>query len=331
MIRQRRDCRDPQQRRELSKRIYKLARKHAREYCTLQIRHILESFKKLHKFERTHKPLINPLSNIQCQSDDFANLLAEIYNSSDVDEQYCKDSLRALPRFTLKELQNALKHMSLNKCGDQDGIYFEMIKYGSERLHTIYLTLINTLISSGSTDDSWRHTLFTMIPKAGDLTQASNYRPIAILSTFYKIFARMVYSRLLPLLDSHQSNDQCGFRPGMRLDDALVVAETVISKCNEFNLPLWIASLDIKKAFDRVSRACIFEALRAQGISEPMIALLIELYSCQTGATSGSKTFSILRGVRQGDVISSPVQCCSRTCFSKMESEASRPWVATRQ
>jgi hypothetical protein len=29
LIRQRRDCRDPQQRRELSKRIYKLARKHA--------------------------------------------------------------------------------------------------------------------------------------------------------------------------------------------------------------------------------------------------------------------------------------------------------------
>ena len=144
---------------------------------------MLESFKNLRRLERIHRPLSSPLPNIQCQSDDFANLLAEIYNSSDVDEQYCKDSLRALSRFTLKELQNALKHMSLNKCGDQDGIYFEMIKYGSERLHTIYLTLINTLISSGS---NWRHTLFTLIPKACDLTQATNYIPIAILLRFYK-------------------------------------------------------------------------------------------------------------------------------------------------
>ena len=84
--------------------------------------------------------------------------------------------------------------MSLNKCGDEGGIYFEMVKYSNERLHTIYLTFINALISTSSTDDSWRHTLFTMIPKVGDLTQATNYRPIATLSTVYKIFARMVDS-----------------------------------------------------------------------------------------------------------------------------------------
>ena len=54
---------------------------------------------------------------------------------------------------------------------------FEMIKYGSEKLHTMYLKIINALISSSSTDDNWRDTLFTMIPKAGDVTQAINYTP----------------------------------------------------------------------------------------------------------------------------------------------------------
>ena len=130
-------------------------------------------------------------------------------------------------------------------------------------------------------------------------------RPIAILSTFHKTFALIMYSRLLPLPDSYHNINQCGFRPGLRLDDALVMAEIIISKCNELNLYLWIVSFGIKKAFDRVSRACIFDALRAQGINEPMIALLIELYSCQTGATSGSKTLSMRRGVHQGDATSS--------------------------
>ena len=96
---------------------------------------------------------------------------------------------------------------------------------------------------------------------------------------FDKIFARMVSSRLLMLLASYESNDNCRFRLGMRLDDAFVVAETIIFKCNEFSLPLYIASLDIKKAFDRVFRAGIFDALQAQEINEPMIALLIELCS----------------------------------------------------
>ena len=47
LICQRHDSGDPQQRRELSKRIYRLARKHAREYYTAQTRQVLESFKDL--------------------------------------------------------------------------------------------------------------------------------------------------------------------------------------------------------------------------------------------------------------------------------------------
>ena len=104
LICQRCDCRDPQQRRELSKRIFKFACNHSRKYCTSQTRQVLESFNDLRRLERIHRPRSNPLPNIQCQQNDFANLLADIYNSPDVDEQYCKGSLRALLRFTLREL-----------------------------------------------------------------------------------------------------------------------------------------------------------------------------------------------------------------------------------
>ena len=54
----------------------------------------------------------------------------------------------------ISEVRAKLAIYKKAKCGDQDGIYFGMIKYGSERFHTIYLNLINALISSGSTDDS---------------------------------------------------------------------------------------------------------------------------------------------------------------------------------
>ena len=69
-----------------------------------------------------------------------------------------------------------------------------------------------------------------------------------------------------------------GFRLGIRLEDALVVLETLISKTREWNIPLWIASLDLKKAFDKISFSCIFSALCAQGISDEMVSLLLDLY-----------------------------------------------------
>ena len=108
-------------------------------------------------------------------------------------------------------------------------------------------------------------------------------------------------------MDRHQSHDQYGFRPGIRLEDALVVVEGMISKCNEHHLPIWLASLDLKKAFDRITHKVIFEALRNQGVAEDTIALLVDLYFRQSGYVSDSAEFAISRRVRQGDVLSSVI------------------------
>ena len=144
-----------------------------------------------------------------------------------------------------------------------------------------------------------------MLPKTGDLTDAQNYRPIAILQIFYKIFSRMLYGRIRPLLDAQQSEEQTGFRAGIRIEDALMIFETMASRCAEFQLPLWMASLDLKKAFDRVEHFALFEALRDQGLPEAELAILLDLYWDQTGSANGSRRFSILRGIKQGERFSS--------------------------
>ena len=76
-------------------------------------------------------------------------------------------------------------------------------------------------------------------------------------------------------------------------------------KLHEWKLPLFIASLDLKKAFDRVEHKALFEALRTQGVDEPHLALLMDIYHGQVGSANGSRDFTIGRGVRQGDVLSS--------------------------
>ena len=90
-----------------------------------------------------------------------------------------------------------------------------------------------------------------MIPKTCDLTNAWNYTPIVILEHFYKIFSRISYKRLLPIMDAQQSEKQAGFRKGIRIEDSLMIFESVISRCTEFNLSLWVVRLDLKKTFDR--------------------------------------------------------------------------------
>ena len=75
-------------------------------------------------------------------------------------------------------------------------------------------------------------------------------------------------------------------------------------QCIEWNSSLWSASLDLRKAFDRVEYASLFEALRDQGVHDDYLSILARIYSDQNGQVRGSDMFPIERGVKQGDVIS---------------------------
>ena len=69
-------------------------------------------------------------------------------------------------------------------------------------------------------------------------------------------------------------------------------------------MPLWFASLDLRKAFDRVEWKALFEALNEQGLPEEYQHLLAMLYDNQVGTLGQGQYFPIRRGVRQGDVLS---------------------------
>ena len=57
----------------------------------------------------------------------------------------------------------------------------EMFKYSNIPLQTCLLDIYNSMIASGSFEMSWQHTLFSMLPKSGDNSQPTNWRPIAVL------------------------------------------------------------------------------------------------------------------------------------------------------
>ena len=115
----------------------------------------------------------------------------------------------------------------------------------------------------------------------------------------------MFYYRLSPILERQQADDQYGFRKDKRIEDVFVVLENIIGKTDEWNLPVWMISLDLRKAFDKIRFGPLFQALREQAVPESYIQLLSALYEKQQGCVNGSFLFAIQRGVKQGDVLSS--------------------------
>ena len=77
---------------------------------------------------------------------------------------------------------------------------------------------------------------------------------------------------------------------------------------SEWQVPLWVATIDFKKAFDTVSHSSLWAALSEQGVETNYVHLLTRLYTDQTGVVKTdvlSKVFDIQRGTKQGDPLSS--------------------------
>jgi hypothetical protein len=81
---------------------------------------------------------------------------------------------------------------------------------------------------------------------------SSYYRPVTLLNADYKIVARILAHRLLPVLEAHLKSTQCFRVPGNTILDAVATALDAFSHAEHKKLPLRVLTLDFKNAFDRI-------------------------------------------------------------------------------
>ena len=91
-----------------------------------------------------------------------------------------------------------------------------------------------------------------MLPKECDLGEISNWRSIAILLICYKVFSKLVYNRISISLVQYQSWESHRFIPDIRIEDDLLCTEVVFEYHQEFTLPVWMFSMDMRKTFDTI-------------------------------------------------------------------------------
>ena len=145
------------------------------------------------------------------------------------------------------------------------------------------LRLYNNIFYTGNFPSCWSRTLFQMLAKTARAQQPSDYRPIANIRLLYKTFAFMILGRIEALLEAHQPEEQHGFRQHRRMDEHLLTATLFLDKAWDKGIPVWIVSLDLSKAFDRVNWNALWLALRDHGVSDHLIWILQLIYSNQLG------------------------------------------------
>ena len=143
--------------------------------------------------------------------------------------------------------------------------------------------------------------IVVLIHKEGDTTEVSNYRPLSSLSSLYEVLSNVILQRL------DYQWEQAGFRKGYSTIDHLHVVNQLQEKTHKYQLPLYMAFVDYKKAFDNIEHQFLLNSLSSQGTNKTYINFIKHLYSNAKSVVRteiDSKCFRFRRGVRQSDTIS---------------------------
>ncbi|KAI0226435.1 hypothetical protein LSAT2_023019 [Lamellibrachia satsuma] len=94
-----------------------------------------------------------------------------------------------------------------------------------------------------------------------EISQTGNYRVIALLCIAGKILTRVLLNRLLPLTEEILPETQCDFRPSRGTTDMIFVAQQIQEKCREQNQELFMAFIDLTRAFESINREALWKVL----------------------------------------------------------------------
>ncbi|CAI5956600.1 unnamed protein product [Closterium sp. NIES-65] len=200
--------------------------------------------------------------------------------------------------------KGALKGLPSGKAPGQDGLSKEFFERNWDLLGSAVLKEIRAFELSAELSEAFTTAVTILLHKKGDKESSSNYRPITLLSFFYKLLTKVLANWIKVALPRVISPNQFGFLLCRSLKEAVSLVADVIDAAAEGDEDWLLLLVDFQKAYDSVSREYLFKTLRGMGFPDKFIKWVKGLHD---GAAMrlllngwlGDRV-EMLKGVRQG-------------------------------
>lgn len=259
---------------------------------------------------------------------DIANLLNRLYVTQNVD-----NSMNSTYNISFKSISNSIfltpadedeiisivKKLKNKKSSGADGISMKVIKACIIFIAKPLSYLVNKMFETGRFPDKLKLSIVKPLHKKGSKDNPDNYRPIALLPAFSKIFERALYNRLTKFINKNNilNTNQFGFREGK--STTMAVFSTLDKVWDSLNKKKECIGLllDMSKAFDCVVPSILLKQLYAIGIrgiayelfqsyfQNRLQSIMLSHYNESTKTVEGiqSHYMSTLLGVPQGSIL----------------------------
>ena len=195
-----------------------------------------------------------------------------------------------------------------NKAAGSDELDSQHLIYGGELLLEHLTLLFNAIMEATHIPPAFLHglvILILLIPKGHnkDLSLPNNYRGITILSNMSKVLERLLLLKIQqldsppPVLNPLQG----GFREHVGCVHTAFVLQEAIQSLRERGMKVYVAYLDVRKAFDTVWHQGLLVKLHQKGVRGPIWHLINKWYNSSTvWNNQQSRSFHYHQGVWQG-------------------------------
>ncbi|KAJ0535599.1 putative RNA-directed DNA polymerase [Helianthus annuus] len=210
--------------------------------------------------------------------------------------------------FSIEEIKTAVMACDGNKAPGPDGFTLKFFKKYWDLLKPMLMAVMEDFYATGEISRGCNASFITLVPKKDDPQGFSDFRPISLLGSVYKILSKVLTTRLKKVMNQLIAPTQSAFVGGRNiLDGPLIVSETV-SWVKKKKGKLLIFKVDFEKAYDSINWKFLFKVLEGMNFPVKWISWVKGCLRSGRGSVlvngSPSGEFAYKRGLRQGDPLS---------------------------
>lgn len=181
-----------------------------------------------------------------------------------------------MPPVVPQDIARAIRTLKNKKSHGYDGITTSVVKFVAEIIAAPLSHIMNASIASGTFPDNLKKVIIKPLYKKNDKEDLANYRPVALIPVFSKVFEKIMYEAVYDFLNKNKilCDEQKGFRKNKNINMAIYDLLNNVMPNVDQKIPVCAIYTDMTKAFDYVKHETLVTKLFKYGIRGNVLNLI---------------------------------------------------------
>ncbi|RVW54885.1 Transposon TX1 uncharacterized 149 kDa protein [Vitis vinifera] len=202
------------------------------------------------------------LNNIEVISEEIVNFFGNLYSKPEGDSwkiegidwaPISEESAIWLDRpFSEEEVRMTVFQLNKEKAPGPDGFTLAVYQECWDVIKEDLMRVFFEFHTKGVINQSTNATFIAIVPKKSQTFKILDYRPISLVTSLYKIIAKVLSGRLRKVLHETIFGSQGAFVEGRQILDAVLIANEVVDEKRRSGEEGVVFKIDFEKAYDHV-------------------------------------------------------------------------------